>query len=644
MSTVATMFLLTMTVIAAAPAQRPDHAGLFGLQRDFVHLVEKLTPAVVRVANKYTGVIVDGRGYILSDIAAVPAQFKEDMRVRIELPSGRTLEAAPIHRAGKSRTALLKIVKGGRYPNIPAGNSDELHVGDLTFTIGNAFNQASQGGQPAVTVGHIAGLWGNRSLPEVKVTEIVTTAAINPGSSGGPLIDIRGSLIGINDQKRGAGDLGKVMSINFIRETYVQCKEAHRVLRLGARKRGSPRRYAGYMSRAVIRMAREACPAVVSLNIIRKAAPEPAKTEGKSKDTKKDKAKDEDKGTKGKKKPEGKQPEGKKAEKDKAKKKKKKPAELKPPKSQRHDGIKPLKKKAKPKPRKGQSKPRKPPRRPRTVKVKKRELPVSGVVIDPQGWILTATSNLWETKQKKLGKIEVVLPGGRVLEAKRLGNDRTRGLTLLKVEAEGLPVLPEVQEGECVVGSFVAVLGNPYGTRRIGEEPFLTWGLLSARNQINPAARAYQTDAWVNQANQGGALVDMDGRLLGITILFNVKRYGLNSGVGFAIPIWVARQSLDELKKGKDIHPGYIGVRLSPVIEPELRGVRVVQVVKHSPADKGDLKAGDCILSVNGSTTREYRAVLLALAAVQEGKWVNLEIDRGGLSKSISILSDRRGR
>ena len=63
-----------------------------------------------------------------------------------------------------------------------------------------------------VTVGHIAGLWGNRLLPEVKVTEIVTTAAINPGNSGGPLIDIRGSLIGINDQKRGAGDLGKVRS------------------------------------------------------------------------------------------------------------------------------------------------------------------------------------------------------------------------------------------------------------------------------------------------------------------------------------------------------------------------------------------------------------------------------------------------
>ena len=631
-STIPTMFLLTTTLIAALPAQRPDHAGLFGLQRDFVHLVEKLTPAVVRVASRYTGVIVDGRGYILSDIAAVPVQFDRDKRVQIELSSGRTLDAVPIYRAGKSRTALLKFVKGARYPNIPAGNSDDLHVGDLTFTIGNAFNQARQGGQPSVTVGHVAGLWGSRSLPEVKVTEIVTTAAINPGNSGGPLIDIRGSLIGINDQNRGAGDMGKVMPINFIRETYVKCKEAYQVLSLGARKRGSPRRYAGYMSRAVIRMAREACPAVVSLNIIRGAPLESPGTENKDKN--KDKDKEE-------KKPEGKKAEKKPGETEKGKaKEKKNPADLKPPKSKRWDGVKSLKK---PKPRKDQKKPRKPPRRPRTIKLKKRELPVSGVVIDPGGWILTAKANLWESKEKKLERIEVILPGGRVLEARRLGNDHVRGLTLLKVEAGGLPVLPEVKEGESRIGSFVAVLGNPYGSGRIGREPFLTWGLLSARDQINPAARAYQTDAWVNQANQGGALVDMEGRLMGITILFRVKRYGLNSGVGFAIPIWVVRQSLDRLKKGQDIHPGYIGVRLSPVIEPEVRGVRVIQVIKHSPADKGGLAAGDCILSVNGTSTREYLDVLLALSNVNEGKWVDLEIVRGGVTKSISILSDRRG-
>ena len=643
--------------IGIASAQRPDPAGLFALQRDFIHITEKLTPSVVRVASRYTGVIVDGRGYVLSDLAAVPESSQSTTRIPVELASGRIVDAVPVHRSRQSRTALLKILKGARYPNIPAGDSDELRVGDLAITIGNAFNQAQQGGQPAVTVGHVAGLWSaSTSHDGIKVGRIVTTAAINPGTSGGPLIDIRGSLIGINDQRRDTGDMGQVMPINFIRESYAQCEEAYRVLSLGAQKRGRPRTYANYMDQAVIDVARQATRAVVSLRITRKDPPDkakPADSTGKKDDRATARSGEKKKSAPESSPPEEKKPAeppqkipdpkaapDKKPAQDKPAPEKTDPsADPRPPLKERRDGVVPLKITRPPAP---QPRNRPPQKRP-TFKLKRREDPVSGVVVSPKGLILTATANLWETDQKKIDRIDAILDDGRVVQARKLGTDRTRGLTLIEIPATDLPVLEEPKQGETPVGSFVAALGNPYGTRRHQRESFLTWGVLSARNQLDPGKAALQTDAWINQANQGGALVDMRGRLLGITVLFQPARYGINSGVGFAIPLWSVRRSLHRLEKGEDVYPGYLGVRLPPVYEPEIRGVRIVEVVKHSPADRAGLKPGDHILSVNGRTTLDMRAVLVVLGGLCEDDQAELEIERKGLPQIVRITAARRG-
>jgi S1-C subfamily serine protease len=167
--------------------------------------------------------------------------------------------------------------------------------------------------------------------------------------------------------------------------------------------------------------------------------------------------------------------------------------------------------------------------------------------------------------------------------------------------------------------------------------------VLSAQNQIDPAKAAYQTDAWINQANQGGALIDMNGRLLGISLLYAPSRYGLNSGVGFAIPIWSIRRVIDRLKQGQDVHPGYLGVRLAPVYEPENRGVRVVKVVRHSPAQRGGLQPGDRILAVNGRPTQDMIDVLVQLAGIIEGERVELEIVRNGAPRILTIVAERRG-
>jgi len=275
--------------------------------------------------------------------------------------------------------------------------------------------------------------------------------------------------------------------------------------------------------------------------------------------------------------------------------------------------------------------------------MKRREGPVSGVIVSPTGLVLTAKGNLWESAKSKIKKIEVVLDDGRVIAARRLGTDHIRGLTLLEIEAHGLPALPEAKPEEVAVGSFVAALGNPYGTKRLAREPFLTWGVLSAQNQIDPAKAAYQTDAWINQANQGGALIDMDGRLLGISLLYAPSRYGLNSGVGFAVPIWSIRRVLDRLKQGKDVHPGYLGVRLAPVYEPEHPGVRVVKVVRYSPAAKGGLQPGDRILSVKGRPTRDMVEVLTQLWGVIEGERVEVEIVRDEAPRILLFVAERRG-
>lgn len=657
---------LLIAVAALGPAQRADPVGLASLQREFVQLVEKLTPAVVRVGKRYTGVVIDGRGYVLSDVAAVPEQTDTAQYVRVELSSGRVYDARPVWRSPRSRTALLKIVKGARFACIPAGDSDTLRVGEFVLTIGNAFNQASQGGQPAVTLGHVAGLWTAGANEQIKIGRIVTTAAINPGTSGGPLIDIRGSLIGINDQQRGPGDMGQVMPINFIRESYAKCDEAYRVLSLGAHKRPSPKRFAGYMDQAITDLARQAAPIVVALRITRDNVQPPEKKEEKGKKKKKGKDQGEPAPQK---KGEGDGPKG-----GGEREEQEKPGENKPDVDK--PGEKPPGKKpppeaaaAPPKPRQPEQPPR-PPRkerkdtvmpvdrgppggrrpspRPRGKKrpvfrLKRREEPVSGVIVAADGLILTATANLWEDARKKISRIDVTLADGRTVSAKRLGTDHVRGITAIRVEAKGLPVRPELGQNEAQVGSFVVVIGNPYGDRRVNHEPFLTWGVLSACNQINPAVAALQTDAWVNQANQGGALIDTQGRLLGIAMLYNPARYGLNSGIGFVLPLWSARRSLARLQKGEDVWPGYLGVRLPPVFEPEVRGARIVKTVKYSPADRGGLQPGDCILQINGVRTPDHITALNELGGAIDGERVEVEVTRNGRILNISLTAERRG-
>ncbi|MBN2491509.1 MAG: trypsin-like peptidase domain-containing protein [Planctomycetes bacterium] len=625
--------LLALGCAVRAPAQPPDRSGLFAIQQDLVQLVDKLTPAVVRVAARYTGVIVDGRGYVLSDVAAVPAQFGADLRIPVELASGRIVDAQPIWRAEKSRTALLKILKGARYPHIPAGDSDALAVGALALTIGNAFNQASQGGQPAVTVGHIAGLEAAGAGAGIAVGTIITTAAINPGTSGGPLIDAAGSIIGINDQRRGSGDMGLVMPINFVRESYAGCEEAYRVLSLGAQKPIGARRHIGFMDRAVVRAAQSANRSIASL-VIERAAASGAPAGG-APVAQAEKAAPEEKDG-----PEG-DPGDPESAAPPAAPKATPDEPLRPPPKERNDGLKPLPppRQPAPAPREGGQRPPSPP----PVKVDRRDGPVTGVVISPDGLILTAQDNLWETADQKIQRIEVILPDGRKLEATRLGTDRMRGLALLRVATTDLATLPEAGRDEVEIGSFVAVVANPYGTQRYKQEPFLTWGMLSARNQLDPAKSAYQTDAWVNQANQGGALIDMEGRLLGITLLHNPARYGLNSGIGFAIPMWAIRPVLDRLARGEEVHAGYLGVRLAPVFEPEIHGVRVVEVVRHSPADRGGLQAGDRVLSVNGFSPADMLELLAELAGLCDGDAVALEIERSGTTHRLTIPAERRG-
>jgi S1-C subfamily serine protease len=222
------------------------------------------------------------------------------------------------------------------------------------------------------------------------------------------------------------------------------------------------------------------------------------------------------------------------------------------------------------------------------------------------------------------------------------GRDRATGLALVKAEATGLPTLARPTQDATPVGAFVVAIGNPYGASRVRSEPFMTFGVLSARGQLDGGRTAVQTDAWINQANQGGALVDLDGRLLGITVLYNQTRFGLNSGIGFAIPISAIAPILERLQRGDRVECGYLGLRLIPYDEPGLPGVRIETVVEKSPAQLAGLRAGDRLLDVDGTTVLDAAHALYLLAGLREGDRVQVGTSRDGDSRLIAIAAGRR--
>ncbi len=244
----------------------------------------------------------------------------------------------------------------------------------------------------------------------------------------------------------------------------------------------------------------------------------------------------------------------------------------------------------------------------------------SGVIVGSSGYILTNNHVV-----EGADEIEVVLNDGRQTIAKVIGTDPETDLAVLKIELDRLPVMVLGNADSVQVGDQVLAIGNPFG---VGQT--VTSGIVSAlgRNQlgINTFENFIQTDAAINPGNSGGALVDVNGNLAGINTAI-YSRSGGNMGIGFAIPVAIARQVMDGIVKDGQVTRGWIGVEPNE-LSAELaetfgvkakNGVIITGVLQNGPAAQGGLKPGDVITSVAGQPVTNVAGLLGLVASLKPG-------------------------
>jgi Do/DeqQ family serine protease len=265
----------------------------------------------------------------------------------------------------------------------------------------------------------------------------------------------------------------------------------------------------------------------------------------------------------------------------------------------------------------------------------------SGFIVDPSGYILTNHHVVASPE-----RIRVRLADKRELPATLVGSDPSTDLALLKVKAETLPVVPLGDSDKLRVGEWVAAIGNPYRF-----DHSVTVGVVSSKGRkiYDASFDAYiQTDAAINPGNSGGPLVNAVGEAVGINSAVSVQ----GQGIGFAIPINVAREILDQLRTRGHVSRGYLGIQLQEV-DPDLqklvalkepRGAMVVDVQEGSAGEKAGLKRYDVITAVSGKPVDDGDHLVRVIAARPPGSDVVLTVFRDGKPIQLTAkLAEREG-
>src|SRR5256886_7817649 len=264
----------------------------------------------------------------------------------------------------------------------------------------------------------------------------------------------------------------------------------------------------------------------------------------------------------------------------------------------------------------------------------------SGVIVSPDGYILTASHVV-------AGADEIMVGLGnelRKFKAKKVGTDPGTDVALLKIEEKNLPAITFADSDKARAGDIVLAIGNPFGLRQT-----VTMGIISAVGRGGMGIVDYenfiQTDAAINMGNSGGALVDLEGRLLGInTAIFT--RTGGNQGIGFAIPANLAREVMQSLRDKGRVVRGYIGTSvqsLTPEIadamklKGQLNGALVGEVEPNAPAAKAGIKTGDVITAVDGKKVNDPRELRLMIGSMAPGTKAHLEVNREGQTKTFDV-------
>lgn len=611
-----------LAMLLALPTSVEAKGSLSKLEDEFENAIKKVTPATVvcipdvddpkkRFPYGSSGVIVSRKGLVLSDGDAgiynnnpgrgKKPEIKHSDRIEVRLPDlkgkgFRAFKARVIKRNRDLDTSLLRIEKppsGLRY--VKMGDSDGLRVGDFAFAVGSSFGYAAEA--PAtLTAGVIASLLPKATIDGGKWRHIYTSAAVNLGVNGGPLVDTRGRLIATissavsiartkeGDPERAYAYLGKAVPIARLKHFYADLPEAEEMFPKTDKLPSIPPE-SGALATVFHHTARRAYEGVVSLEITRKgqlSLVEPAGRAGLVKI----------------------------------------PRYVGPVSGVlvSDDGW---------------------------ILTSLYNLANIATLVHT-GWRKPPENARVKAGLEGIEKIRVHLPGGREVSARVVSRHDGLGVALLKadfsevttVAADGAAcrALEPAAAKDLRAGRFVLAIGNPYGAKRL-DDPLLTVGILSkqhAEDAPGPWAGQWQTDAGGTDANCGGAAVDLHGKLLGLMTIWSATQHGRNSGIGFVVPWTRIEPVLGELKRGRSFTRPRMGVGWK-LDENKMPTLVLEEVSEGHAAAKAGLEAGDTVIRVDGAIVTSTDDVRRVLRRKWSGDRLLVKVSRAGEEKDFEL-------
>jgi len=265
----------------------------------------------------------------------------------------------------------------------------------------------------------------------------------------------------------------------------------------------------------------------------------------------------------------------------------------------------------------------------------------SGVIVNPDGYILTNNHVV-----DGASDVQVTLSDKRQLKAKIVGTDPRTDIAVLKIPTSGLSTVTLGDSAKAKVGDIVLAIGDPFG---IGET--VTMGIVSATGRRDlrlEGPEGYedfiQTDASINPGNSGGALVNTRGELIGINTAIISNGGGGNQGIGFAVPVNMARTVMEQILKSGKVTRGFLGVGIQEVTPdlakafnlPSAEGALVGDVTPDSPGAKAGLQKGDVITSLNGQKVSDYHDLRLRISQTAPGTPIKMDVYRNGQKQQMT--------
>jgi serine protease Do len=263
----------------------------------------------------------------------------------------------------------------------------------------------------------------------------------------------------------------------------------------------------------------------------------------------------------------------------------------------------------------------------------------SGVIVSPEGYVLTNNHVIDHATE-----ITVTLRDKREMKARVVGADPRADVAVLKIEGSNFPYITLGDSSQVEVGDIALAIGDPFG---VGQT--VTAGIVSATGRgnlgIEQVEDFIQTDAPINPGNSGGALIDDQGHLIGINTAILAGNSGGNQGIGFAVPVNLARHEMEQILKTGKVERAYLGILpqdVTPAMAKafgttESNGAVVGSITPNSPASRSDLKQGDIITAVNGKAIGDANQLRNEIGVLAPGSTVTLSVLRDGRTQQVAV-------